>query len=212
MGKKLVIISLIIFISVIAYFISWFDYILILAVVLVLAFLILIGLISIFRKLTKKFYKLPLVILVVCVFGLIVSLFRPYDKAIINSNNTSENLKYAYETDQSDRKELKSFIGYFSRLEERDNIRLNQVKKLRDQEELSKSMDMFYAAFVYHHSDNKEDYKIASELAARAAVDNGLKDNYLVQWLRKASYDRYMLSIGKPEKYNTQNNFSMDIE
>ena len=131
--------------------------------------------------------------------------------AIIKSDDVSKNLEYAYQTDQNDRKRLKSFIGFFSKLKERDSIRLKQTKEIYNQEMLSKPIDKFHAAFVYHHSDNSKDYKIASELAEEAANSKKLKDVYTVQWLRKASYDRYMISIGKPEKYNTQNNFSIDL-
>ena len=49
-------------------------------------------------------------------------------------------------------------------------------------------------------------------MATEAAKHEELKENYVVQWLEKAAYDRYMKSIGKPEKYNTQDKFSIDFE
>ncbi|WP_079721025.1 hypothetical protein [Salegentibacter holothuriorum] len=151
-------------------------------------------------------------ILLICISGIMISLIRPYDKAIITKGTISEKLKYAYESDQKDRRQLRSFLGYFSDLEDRDFKRLNQIKTIRKSNNLKKPRDKFYAAFIYHHGDTSIDYKIASKLAAEAAQDEFLKDDFEVQWLRKATYDRYLLSVGKQEKYNTQNRWSFNIE
>lgn len=130
----------------------------------------------------------------------------------MTSGSIDEKLQYAYKTDQSDRKQLRSFIGLFSKLEERDDQRLTQVKQLSHNRSLLKPIDKFYAAFIYHHSENSTDYEVASKLSAQAAESEQLQDHYQVQWLKKAAYDRYMVSIGKPEKYNTQNSFSVEVE
>src|SRR5690606_20784977 len=108
--------------------------------------------------------------------------------------------------------QLRSYIKVLSEIKERDRERLAQVNRFYEKNEIIEPIDKFYAAFVYHHSDKSMDYKIASHLARDAARGKGLKDNYQVQWLAKASYDRYMLSIGKEEKYNTQNKLSIDLE
>ena len=211
MKKIILISSLIIITAILSYQINWLNYLLILIAFLNIVFLILVGLISIFKKLRNRFFKVPVLIICICIAGVLASLFQPYENAIIKSDNLSKNLEYAYQTDQKDRRELKSFIGFLSRLEERDSIRLKQVRKSYNQEKLIKPIDKFHAAFVFHHSDNSKDYKIASELAEDAASSEKLKNNYTVEWLKKASYDRYMVSIGKPEKYNTQNNLSIDL-
>ena len=211
MTKKLIFLSLIIIISLLSYFVNWFNYVLILIAVLALVYILLIGLISIFKKVRSNHFKTPALLICICITGVIISLFRPYDPAVIESENISTELQYAYNTDQDDRKELKSFVGYFSELNKRDSLRLMQVRKYHLKNKITKPIDKFHAAFIFHHSDNSEDYKIASELASEAANSEKLKDNYTVQWLQKASYDRYMLSIGEPEKYNTQNNFSIDF-
>lgn len=130
----------------------------------------------------------------------------------MESGTASEKLKYAYSTDQSDRQQLRSYSRILGKLDQRDEERLMQVMDLHQQDQILDPMNKFYAAFIYHHSDNSKDFKIASQLAAAAAKDPGLKDHYQVQWLARASYDRYMVSIGKEEKYNTQNKFSLEIE
>ena len=211
MSKLMFFFSLLI-IAILSYLISSFEFILIGIIALTFIFVLFAGIIRIFKKLNAKYFKTPSRILVICIFGIGVSLFRPYEKAVTETGTLSEKLKYAYETDQKDRKQLRSFLAYFSDLERRDDKRLAQVKKIQKADTIEKALDKFYAAFIYHHSDNSSDYKIASKLAADAAESKPLKDNYQVQWLRKATYDRYLLSIGKQEKYNTQNSFSIDFE
>lgn len=212
MKKKISLLIIYIITAALSYIIDWFNYILILIIAVTLLHLIFIGLISIFKKLNNRNFKIPLIIISICVIGIVISFFRPYDEPIIKTKNLSNKLKYAYKTDQSDRKELRSFISIISKLEERDSIRLKQVKNLYLQDKILDPIDKFHAAFIFHHSDFVDDYKIASKLASDAADNTNLKDNYTVQWLKKASYDRYMISIGKPEKYNTQNKFSIELE
>lgn len=210
---KKIILFLLIITAVLSYLVEGFEFILIAIGILSLIFLVIVTLIRLFKKLNFQYIKIPLLIILICFIGAIVSLARPYgEDAILTSGSVSEKLEYAYKTDQNDRKQLKSFIGFFSDLEHRDELRMRQVKEIQKKNEIEKSIDKFYAAFVYHHSDNSNDYQTASELAAEAAKSNHLKDNYQVQWLKKAAYDRYMVSIGKPEKYNTQNSFSMELE
>ncbi|WP_439482746.1 hypothetical protein [Cyclobacterium plantarum] len=161
---------------------------------------------------SKRYFSIPIIIIAVCIFGLLSALLRPYDTAILDSGSTSERLQYAYETDQDDRKQLKSYIPYLSKLKERDDLRLNLAKRIDEGTEDLKPIDQFYAAFIFHHSDNSNDYETASKLASEAANARHLQDHYLVQWLNKAAYDRWMVSMGKAEKYNTQNKFSIEID
>lgn len=211
MKKTILIVSLIVITALLSYQVDWLNYLLIVITILSITFLIVAGIVSIFKKLRNRIFKVPIIIICTCILGIIAALFRPYDNAIIQSDNLSKNLEYAYKTDQDDRKELKSFIGYFSKLKQRDSIRLKQVRSIYNQNKIIEPIDKFHAAFVFHHSDNTRDYKIASKLAEDAASSEKLENNYTVQWLRKASYDRYMISIGKPEKYNTQNSFNVDL-
>lgn len=210
--KTLLVVILVLAIGILSYTIKSFEFFLIALIALALLFLVVTGVIHIFSKLNFLYFQIPFLIIAFCFFGVVVSLFRPYEAAIITNGNTSDQLKYAYQTDQSDRKQLKSFVSIFSKLKKRDTQRLNFVKELYAQGKIKKPTQKFYAAFIYHHSNNSEDYKRASELAAEAAKAKELADNYQAQWLKKAAYDRWMVSIGKPEKYNTQNSFNIEIE
>lgn len=212
MKKAVLFICLTLLISFVSFQFYWFNYLLLVCIGFSLTLLLIIGLISIFKKPDQKLIKTPLLIILICLISVAVSLFNPYKIAIKESGTISERLEYAYKTDQNDRKRLKSYITGYRELKKRDSVRLKLAKQLYKKGKISKPIDKFYAAFIYHHSDNSKDYKIASILAADAAKAESLEDNYNVQWLRKASFDRWMLSIGKPEKYNTQNRFNIELE
>lgn len=212
MKRKIILLVIIGLIALLSYQIHSFEFILIAIVLLSLLFLILAGIRHAFKRINRSYFKTSLIIICIALAGIFVSLFRPYEKAVMESGTASEKLEYAYSTDQSDRKQLKSYVGILGKLDQRDEERLTQVMDLHQQDQIIDPMNKFYAAFIYHHSDNSKDFKIASQLAAAAAQDPGLKDHYQVQWLARASYDRYMVSIGKEEKYNTQNKFSLEIE
>ena len=55
-------------------------------------------------------------------------------------------------------------------------------------------------------------YRQAHSLAKEAASEPSLADNFQVQWLTKATYDRWMLSIGKEQKYDTQGRVSFELK
>lgn len=210
--RKILLFVLLIITVLFSYLVSWSEWLLLAILFLTLVFLIILGSIRIFRKPKKIFFQSAILVIGISLIGIFTALFRPYEPALLQSGTISEQLEYAYKTDQNDRKQLKSFIPIFSELKQRDVLRLEKVKQINAEGELTKSKNKFYAAFVYHHSDNSTDYKTASKLAAAAAKDEELQNDYQVQWLRKAAYDRWMVSQGKPEKYNTQNKFSIEVE
>lgn len=212
MKRKLPIITLISIVAFLAYQIQSFEFILLALILLSLIFLIPAAVRNYFKSIHPNYIKAPVWIIIICAAGVTASLFRPYEKVLLESGSVSEKLAYAYSTDQNDRKQLRSYINVLSEIEERDRERLAVVNEFYKKNEIIEPIDKFYAAFVYHHSDKSGDFEIASHLAGDAALDKGLKDNYQVQWLAKASYDRYMLSLGKKEKYNTQNRLSIELE
>ncbi len=198
--------------AILSYQIQSFEFILIAIILLSLIFLILAGIRNYFKRIRSVYLKVPVIIIGIGILGVVVSLFRPYENAVLDTGTVSDKLEYAYVTDQSDRKQLRSYFPVLSELDQRDQKRMDQVIELQKQKKIVEPLDKFYAAFIYHHSDNSDDYKTASKLAAAAAKAPVLKDHYQVQWLARASYDRYMISIGKEERYNTQNKFSFEVE
>jgi hypothetical protein len=214
MKKYLFPLLFLIAISLLAYHYSLFSFLLVLCIALSLLILIIAGIIKLLRgSLNSIWLKLPLQIIVICIAGILIGLFRPMVPAVINTDDVSENLSYAYQTDQGDRKNLKAYLGLFrEKLANRDSLRLRQVKELYTNRLIEEPLDKFHAAFVFHHGEESKDYEIAHELASQAASAEALKEVYQVQWLAKASYDRWMVSLGKPQKYDTQDKIGISIE
>jgi hypothetical protein len=82
----------------------------------------------------------------------------------------------------------------------RDDARLARVRALDAQGLLSSPEAQYYGALVMQHGNCPADFQRAYELA-HAAVEAGYNE---ALWLDHATYDRWMLSIGQPQRYNTQ--------
>ncbi|MCM4160900.1 hypothetical protein FHG64_17920 [Antarcticibacterium flavum] len=200
MKRTIIVITSAVITAILSYKIQSFEFILIVIILLSLIFLILAGIRNYFKRIRLGYIKVPVIIIGIGILGVVVSLFRPYENAVRDNGTVSDKLEYSYFTDQTDRKQLRSYFPILSELDQRDQVRMDQVIELHKQKNMVEPLDKFYAAFIYYHSDNSDDYKTASKLAAAAAKAPELKDHYQVQWLARASYDRSMLSIGKEEK------------
>lgn len=66
--------------------------------------------------------------------------------------------------------------------------------------------DLLHAALIFQHGDCSAHYALAAQLAERAA-EQGRSDAY---WLYAAAIDRYLLSIGRLQRYGMQYNASPD--
>src|SRR5690606_1560166 len=142
-------------------------------------------------------------------FVILMGLFVPYKQALPNKKlSVSEQIQYIYNSDQSDRKSLKTYIISHTRelVAERDETRLKKIKGIYtdyidEKIELSEQ-DKFNLSMIFHHGKTIEDYEIAHKLATELVESNSKIQN--VEWLAKATYDRLLLSQGKPQKYGTQ--------
>lgn len=214
--KKNLLIPLIIFIpvAILAYKYSLVSFLLLAVIALSLIMLVVAGTVKIFRAgLSSRWWRIPLAIVAVCASGMLVGLLRPLEPAIISSGDVSDKLAHAYKTDQADRMTLGAYLNLFNNgMAKRDSMRLEQASKLYRQNKISQPIDKFHAAFIFHHSKRSSLFKIAQQLAGEAAAVSELQDDYVVQWLAKATYDRWMVSLGKPQKYGTQDKFSISVE
>ena len=59
---------------------------------------------------------------------------------------------------------------------------------------------LVFLAFVYHHSNNSEDFKMAYQLGTAAADASSLQEHYQVQWLSKAVFDRWRCKLLRKKK------------
>jgi hypothetical protein len=109
--------------------------------------------------------------------------------------DTSDEIKYLFDTDQSDRLNGRLMLN-----PKRDAIRLQRVKTLYRGGLITAPVDEYRAAMIYQHATCSDDYQTAFELA-KAAADHGVAE---AQWLRRATYDRWQMSLGKQQTYGTQ--------
>jgi hypothetical protein len=107
-------------------------------------------------------------------------------------------LRALYEHDQEDRRRG----GFGAWLLVRDWLRRRRLNRLLAAGALSGAAaeDYFHAAMLLHHAPRLRDYWRAHELAQRAA-ELGYAP---ARWLVAASYDRWLMRQGKPQKYGTQ--------
>jgi hypothetical protein len=190
------------------------SFLLLAVIVLCLAALLVSGIVKAFRSsLHQKWFTLPLTMIGICAAGFLIGLLRPLAPAVTSDGDASQQLAYAYKTDQADRMTVKSYLGIFhDSMMQRDSIRLEQVNQLYSKHQVISPRDKFHAAFIFHHSKQGAFFEVAQELAGEAAAAKELEHDYVVQWLAKATYDRWLVSLGKPQKFGTQDKFSVSID
>ncbi|MDI1443499.1 hypothetical protein [Polyangium sp. 6x1] len=88
-------------------------------------------------------------------------------------------------------------------LRERDRARRAQAESALDllrERGGASADDLFHAAWLFNHGDHPGDARRAHELAREAAERGFLP----ARWLAAASYDRWCMYEGRPQKYGTQ--------
>jgi hypothetical protein len=112
----------------------------------------------------------------------------------------SDELTYLLRTDQEDRIGIR-LRGFM----ERDQQRLDRVLDLHQSGVVVTPRDCFAAALILQHGSESVHYELAHQLA-KTARDGGVQG---ADWLAKATYDRWMISIGQPQEYGTQTTVSL---
>ncbi len=84
-------------------------------------------------------------------------------------------------------------------LEPQDAARRAEVMSYLEGGSLTTGADFYHAAFIFQHGDCPEHYKLANRLAAKAVVLG-----YDARWIYAAALDRYLLSVGKRQRFGTQ--------
>ncbi len=85
-------------------------------------------------------------------------------------------------------------------LRERDAARRKRLQEIVTSEGLEELDDYYNAAWVLNHGETVEEIWQAHTLAEKAA-ELGLRR---ARWLAAATYDRWLMYQGKPQKYGTQ--------
>jgi hypothetical protein len=150
------------------------------------------------KKPSPRALVLPLTMIVMGSCGLWLSAWssRPVPPLPEQAMSTGDELKYIYETDQSDRTTMYMMIE-----PQRDQIRLQRVKALYLAGKITEPVDRYHAGFVYQHGSCADDFQVAYELF-KGAVGPGVPKSYPPP--EHLAYDRWQMSLGKQQTYGTQ--------
>ena len=125
-----------------------------------------------------------------------------FDNAIfrVGAQTAADNPELArmYAEDQSDRRDAEK-IGW-EKISERDAARLARAKAIYGADGLKTGSDYFHAALILQHSHEAGDYLLAHELCI-VAIGKGEER---AKWLAAATEDRFMMDIGRPQRFATQ--------
>ncbi len=145
---------------------------------------------------------------VVCVLGVALavgcSLTGRESDQFRTSNGLSlqddQELRRLYDEDQEDRTPRDPRAIDWSVVGQRDRARRERVKTLLAEGRLVTANDYYYAAMILQHGDGPDDYLLAHELAVASII----KGNTSGAWLAAATEDRFLTSIGRPQRFGTQ--------
>ncbi len=81
-----------------------------------------------------------------------------------------------------------------------DQQRRQKVLKLHTVGKIKTALDYHHAALIMQHGETTEDFRLAHEFAEEAvSMGDGS-----ARWLYAATFDRWLLSSGRAQKYGTQ--------
>jgi len=112
----------------------------------------------------------------------------------------NQELKSMYEADQADRKPQDGAVIDWQRVSVSDRARERRTKELYRANELRTGADYYHAALILQHASSAEDYLLAHEFCVVAVA----KGESRAGWLAAATQDRFLLAIGRPQRFGTQ--------
>jgi hypothetical protein len=135
-------------------------------------------------------------------FGLRPLFTNPADaqqgSAIVEKDN--EELARIFAEDQADRDPKNGQLINWAAVGPRDKERLARVREIYQDNMLTTGQDYYYSAMILQHGEQATDYLLAHELCV---VSIGKGDSR-ARWLAAASEDRFLRSIGRPQRFGTQ--------
>jgi hypothetical protein len=120
----------------------------------------------------------------------------------MQSPKDNQELKRLCDEDQSDRTPPKGKSIDLAFIGPRDKARLKRVKELYTQNLLKTANDYDCAATVLQHGQEPEDFLLAHEFWV-VAISKGKNDRDTLS-LAAASEDRFLMNIGRPQRFGTQ--------
>jgi hypothetical protein len=116
----------------------------------------------------------------------------------------NEELGRLYQEDQADRNPPNAKDIDWAVVGPRDKARLSRVKAFYTQNSLHTGLDYYNAALILQHGQAPEDFLLAHEFCI-VAISRGKNDRD-AKWLAAASEDRFLMRIGRPQRFATQYN------
>ncbi len=111
-------------------------------------------------------------------------------------------LKRLHDEDQADRTPPKGKEIDWAIVGPRDKSRLQRVKELLAQNKLQTGNDYYRAALVLQHGQEPEDFLLSHEFCVIAMAKG--KNDKDTKWLAVSSEDRFLMNIGRPQRFATQ--------
>lgn len=111
----------------------------------------------------------------------------------------NDELSRLYVEDQADRQLDPRQIDW-TVVSVRDRARRSRIKELYNQNRLQTGTDFFNAALILQHGDLPEDFLLAHELCVVAII----KGKSQAKSLAAATEDRFLMNIGRPQRFGTQ--------
>lgn len=118
-----------------------------------------------------------------------------------SANDDNAALKSLFDADQKER-DVPIAQMDVATLNAHDREREAAVRVMVQKTELHTSEDFFNAAVIMQHGLESDDYRLAYALATIATRMD--PTNSLAKWLTAATWDRLMISLGRPQWYGTQ--------
>jgi hypothetical protein len=158
------------------------------------------------KTLTTFTYKM-LMVLAMCVSVIFVthSTFSPsYVRAqsVTTRGKDNQDLKRMHDEDQADRAPSEGKSIDWAVVGLRDKARLRRVQELYAQNLLQTANDYYHAAMILQHGEVPEDFLLAHEFCVAAIIKG--KNDQDARRLAAASEDRFLMGIGRPQRFGTQ--------
>ena len=126
-------------------------------------------------------------------------------KATNKQRRDNLELKRLHDEDQADRTPAKGKEIDWAVVGPRDKARLTRVKELLAQNLLQTGHDYYRAALVLQHGEEPEDFLLAHEFCVIALAKG--KNDQDTCWLAASSEDRFLMNIGRPQRFASQFRF-----
>ena len=134
--------------------------------------------------------------------SLVILQYTTANTALTQTPQDNAELTRLHNEDQSDRTPPDGKSIDWSKVGPRDKARLARTKELYLQNQLITANDYYHAALILQHGNVPEDFLLAHEFCI-VAISKGKNDKH-TKWLAAASEDRFLMNIGRPQRFGTQ--------